>query len=101
MHLRIGIFTAAFCSWLLGIQAADIIAWAVNRENTVRKGKTASYMADIIRTVIPSLFVVWDEAKMRQQFKPLIYKPWLRRESFLPGGCCRCAGTVRYEKSSA
>jgi hypothetical protein len=59
-----------------GIQAADIIAWAVNRENTVQKGKTASYMAHIIRTVIPSLFAVWDEAKMRQQFKPLIYKPW-------------------------
>jgi hypothetical protein len=58
-----------------GIQAADIIAWAVNRENTVQKGKTASYMAHVIRTVIPSLSVVWGEEKMRQQFKPLIYKP--------------------------
>lgn len=58
-----------------GVQAADIVAWAVNREHTVRDGQNASHLAKIIRGVLPSLSVVWDEDKMRQQFKPLLYLP--------------------------
>jgi uncharacterized protein DUF3800 len=56
-----------------GIQAADIIAWGMNRETFVREGEMAKYLGHIIRQVIPSLHAVWDEAKMREQFKPLIY----------------------------
>lgn len=58
-----------------GIQAADIIAWAMNRETFAKDGDMACYLGSIIRNVIPSIFVVWDEAKMRQQFKPLIHLP--------------------------
>ncbi|HWZ46338.1 MAG TPA: DUF3800 domain-containing protein [Candidatus Saccharimonadales bacterium] len=54
-----------------GVQAADIVAWAVNRENTVQYGKKAKYMAHIIRKGLPSSSVTWDEAKIRRYFKPL------------------------------
>jgi Protein of unknown function (DUF3800) len=54
-----------------GIQAADVIAWAVNRENTKKEGDLAWRMAEIIRTVIPAIFIVWDEQKMREHFRPL------------------------------
>jgi Protein of unknown function (DUF3800) len=54
-----------------GIQAADIIAWAVNRENTKKEGDLAWRMAEVIRKVIPAASVVWDEQKMRGHFKPL------------------------------
>ena len=56
-----------------GIQAADIVAWAVNRENLVQHGKKAKYLGHIMRQVIPSLHVVWDETKMRQHFKPALH----------------------------
>jgi len=56
-----------------GIQAADIIAWSVNRETFAKEGQTAKYLGHILRQVIPSHYVVWDETKMRQQFKPLLH----------------------------
>jgi hypothetical protein len=58
-----------------GVQAADIVAWARNRETFAKDGDIAFYLAGILRSVIPSSYVVWDEAKLRQQYKPLIYKP--------------------------
>lgn len=56
-----------------GIQAADIIAWGMNRETFAKEGQIASHLGHIIRAVIPALYVVWDEAKMRDRFKPLLY----------------------------
>ncbi|HEV7674415.1 MAG TPA: DUF3800 domain-containing protein [Candidatus Angelobacter sp.] len=53
-----------------GIQAADIVAWAVNRENIVKHGKKASYLAHIMRQVIPAWSVVWDEEKFKKHFTP-------------------------------
>ncbi len=53
-----------------GVQAADIIAWAVNRENVVEYGKKASRMAHVIRQIIPAWHIVWDEATMKKHFKP-------------------------------
>lgn len=58
-----------------GIQAADIIAWARNRETFAKEGDVAKHLGHILRSVIPSSYVVWDEAKMRQHFKPLLYLP--------------------------
>jgi hypothetical protein len=59
-----------------GIQAADIIAWGRNRETFTKDGDIAKYLARILRSVIPSSYVVWDEAKMRKQYKPLIHLPY-------------------------
>ncbi|HEY6307225.1 MAG TPA: DUF3800 domain-containing protein [Candidatus Angelobacter sp.] len=52
-----------------GIQAADIVAWAVNRENIVQHGEKASYMAHIIRQVVPAWSIVWGEEKFKKHFK--------------------------------
>lgn len=59
-----------------GIQAADIIAWGVNREKTSKEGEAGYYLAEIIREVVPSFHIVWDEARMKPEFRPLIYRPW-------------------------
>jgi len=56
-----------------GIQAADIIAWGMNRETFAKEGDMVKYLGHILRTVVPSLFVIWDEAKMRQHYKQLLY----------------------------
>jgi len=56
-----------------GIQAADIVAWAINRETFAKEGDMAKHLGHILRTVIPSYHVVWNEAKLRQQYRPLLY----------------------------
>jgi hypothetical protein len=56
-----------------GIQAADIIAWGMNRETFAQEGDLAKYLGHILRQVIPSIHVVWDETKMRQEFKRVLY----------------------------
>jgi Protein of unknown function (DUF3800) len=56
-----------------GIQAADIIAWGMNRETFAKDGDAAKYLGHIIRQVIPAFHIVWDEPKMREHFKPLLY----------------------------
>jgi hypothetical protein len=58
-----------------GIQAADILAWSVNRENTSIEGSPGRMLLYIMQQVIPSGFIVWDEERMRQHFRPTIYKP--------------------------
>jgi Protein of unknown function (DUF3800) len=58
-----------------GIQAADIIAWGRNRETFAKEGDIASHLAHILRQVTPTSYVIWDEAKLRQQYKPLIHLP--------------------------
>jgi len=56
-----------------GIQAADVLAWAVNRENTAFGDLPGVSLSHIMRSVIPSGSIVWNEAKMREKFRPLIH----------------------------
>jgi hypothetical protein len=58
-----------------GIQVADIIAWARNRETFTKDGDLAHYLPQILKSVIPTSYVIWDEEKLRQQYKPLIHLP--------------------------
>jgi hypothetical protein len=58
-----------------GIQAADIIAWGRNRETFAKEGDIASHLAHILRQVMPTSYVIWNEAKLREQFKRLIHLP--------------------------
>jgi hypothetical protein len=44
-----------------GIQAADIIAWGRNRETFTKPGDIGYGLAHILRQVVPSHSVVWDE----------------------------------------
>jgi hypothetical protein len=59
-----------------GIQAADIVAWGRNRETFTKDGDIGSHLLYLLRKVIPMSSVVWDEAKLREQFKPLIHSPY-------------------------
>jgi hypothetical protein len=56
-----------------GVQAADILAWSINRENTASGEVPGRLLSEIMRTVIPSGHIVWDETKMREHFRPLIH----------------------------
>jgi hypothetical protein len=58
-----------------GVQAADILAWAVNREQTSAAGKKGSMMRQIMMKVIPASSVVWDEVKIRKHYKPMLHLP--------------------------
>jgi hypothetical protein len=51
-----------------GVQAADILAWSVNRENTVPEGFPGSMHAFLMRQIIPSFSIVFDEQRMRRDF---------------------------------
>jgi len=69
----VGITTADMRS-IPGIQAADMVAYGVNRELTKGTGPY-SQMPNIMRQVIPHYYKVWDEEALRQEFRPLIYRP--------------------------
>lgn len=51
-----------------GIQAADILAWSVNREHTAPEGYPGKMYLHIMKQVIPSGFIFWDEDKMRKNY---------------------------------
>ena len=61
-----------------GVQAADILAWAVNRDNAVTEGHPGKHMREVMLKVIPASSVIWDEAKLRKHFKPLLWLPRIR-----------------------
>lgn len=51
-----------------GIQAADILAWSVNREHTAPAGYPGKAYLGIMKQVIPHGFVFWDEDRMRKKY---------------------------------
>jgi len=55
-----------------GLQAADILAWAVNRDASISKGK-GKFFRHIMHHVIPASFAVWDEALLRRKHRPLLH----------------------------
>jgi len=55
-----------------GIQAADILAWSVNREKTAIEGLPGSARALLMKQIIPSYSVEWDEKKMKEKYKPRV-----------------------------
>ncbi len=51
-----------------GVQAADILAWSVNREATAEPGVPGTLLARIIKQVIPHTHLTWDEESLRKHF---------------------------------
>jgi hypothetical protein len=51
-----------------GIQAADILAWSVNREHTAPAGYPGKAYLEIMKQVIPSGSVFWNEDNMRKKY---------------------------------
>jgi hypothetical protein len=57
---------------LPGLQAADILAWAVNREHTVQEGSPGKYHAHFLRQVVSQYYIDFDEMKLRQKYGRII-----------------------------
>jgi hypothetical protein len=53
---------------LPGLQAADVLAWAVNREHTVEVGTAGKMHAHLMRQIIPQYYVAFDEDSLRDRF---------------------------------
>ena len=51
-----------------GVQAADVLAWSVNREKADQKIRPGQMYAEIMRQVIPSSSITYDETQLRRQF---------------------------------
>lgn len=49
----------------VGIQAADIIAWGLNRENTAPEGHYGVGLADILRNITAGTYMLVDEKVLR------------------------------------
>lgn len=51
-----------------GIQAADILAWSVNQEHTAPPDFPDKAYLEIMKKVIPSGYMFWDEKAMRKKY---------------------------------
>jgi hypothetical protein len=51
-----------------GIQAADMFAWALNRENTMPYGSKGTGVADAMRAAVGSCMKVYDEESLRREY---------------------------------
>jgi hypothetical protein len=58
-----------------GVQAADILAWSANREGTQTGDIPGISIAEIMRQVIPSGSIEWNEERFRRHYDPLIHHP--------------------------
>ena len=54
-----------------GLQAADVIAWSVNREATSSTGLPGVHLAEILKQVVPHTYLIWDEERLRRRFGPV------------------------------
>lgn len=51
-----------------GIQAADVLAWALNRENTVSEGEEGKYIAYLLHQIVISTTKVYDRPTLSREF---------------------------------
>jgi hypothetical protein len=58
---------------LPGLQIADMLAWARNREET-KPDKRFEHLALALTRLAPTVKIFWDEEKLRKQFRPLIHR---------------------------
>ena len=58
-----------------GLQVADMLAWANNREES-KVSKRYEVLALAMKRLMPSKWITWDEAKLRKIYRPLISKPY-------------------------
>jgi len=56
-----------------GLQIADMIAWARNREET-KPDKRYEHLALALTRLAPTVKVIWDEEQLRKYFRPLIHR---------------------------
>jgi hypothetical protein len=54
-----------------GLQAADILAWGLNRQNTASEGREGKYLAHILKQLVMCTWKEYDESTMRKEFARL------------------------------
>lgn len=54
-----------------GIQASDIVAWSVNRDNGASENMPGKKGREILEGIVPWRKKVWDEQSMRSEFGPM------------------------------
>jgi hypothetical protein len=62
-----------------GLQIADMFAWATNRHE-VKIPRRYDDLVIGLRHLFPSMWVVIDEKTLRNNFKPLVYNPYDKRQ---------------------
>jgi hypothetical protein len=60
-----------------GIQAADVLAWATNRENTVAEGEEGKHIAYLLHQVVMSFRKVYDRETLLKEFGPPLPNAYL------------------------
>lgn len=50
------------------MQAADLVAWAANRERTSESDRPWRHLSEILRAGVPSALKIWDEKKLREKY---------------------------------
>jgi hypothetical protein len=53
-----------------GIQAADVLAWSSNRENTVAEGEEGKHIAYLLHQIVMSTRKVYDRETLLKEFCP-------------------------------
>ena len=51
-----------------GLQAADVLAWGINRQNTAAEGKEGKHLAYILRQLVMCTWKEYDEVAMHREF---------------------------------
>ena len=51
-----------------GLQAADVLAWGINRQNTAAEGKEGKHLAYILRQLVMCTWKEYDEVAMLREF---------------------------------
>jgi hypothetical protein len=51
-----------------GLQAADILAWGINRQNTAAEGKAGKHLAYILKQLVTCTWKEYDEITLRHEF---------------------------------
>jgi hypothetical protein len=76
--------TGQFTAWVLikhvssvdmkrvpGVQAADMLAWSVNRANTEQKIRPGQMYLEVMHQVIPASSVIFNEERLRKVYGPV------------------------------
>ncbi len=67
------------------LQAADLLAWGTNRSFS-EEGKSFKHLEHVMKQIIPSSWIVWDEARFVQEFGPLQDRGLLPMKVLNPDG---------------
>jgi hypothetical protein len=51
-----------------GLQAVDVLAWGINRQNAASEGSEGKHLAHVLRQIVRCTWKIYDEPTMRKEF---------------------------------